>query len=370
MVGRAHGLVGRAHARSRWNGRASSGSRSARATGCGSSRKLRTQLHRRIPPATARTAVRRPAAAIRSRHLETRAAVSSASSSRRSTAQRSARCSCARCAHAGAPSGRTAARVRAARDAAPAAPARVREMSRAHCASARSAADLRRASGRRSAPRPGCIASSSAHPQVCVPAVKEVDFFSYRYDRGYQWYERCFADRPCRRRVARGEISPSYFCEPAVPARVARIPARREDHRFAARSRAAGLVEPSTRGQGRPPDGRRPELRARAAQQPDVRRAGSVRDAPEELAAAFSARPDPRRADGRRRSRPARRVPHASTGSWASTTSFAAARASTRATTAAMRRGRPRSRSSRMRPTPRRARPACAGPGTPRRARA
>jgi hypothetical protein len=62
-----------------------------------------------------------------------------------------------------------------------------------------------------------------AHPQVCVPEVKEVDFFSYRYDRGYQWYERCFvdghgADTPTR---ARGEISPSYFCETAVPARVA-----------------------------------------------------------------------------------------------------------------------------------------------------
>jgi len=62
-----------------------------------------------------------------------------------------------------------------------------------------------------------------AHPQVCVPEVKDVDFFSYRYDRGYQWYERCFVDGddsnvPAR---ARGEISPSYFCEPAVPERVA-----------------------------------------------------------------------------------------------------------------------------------------------------
>jgi hypothetical protein len=62
-----------------------------------------------------------------------------------------------------------------------------------------------------------------AHPQVGVPEVKEVDFFSYRFDRGYQWYERCFGDaqRPGRPVVARGEISPSYFCEPAVPERVA-----------------------------------------------------------------------------------------------------------------------------------------------------
>jgi hypothetical protein len=60
----------------------------------------------------------------------------------------------------------------------------------------------------------------AAHPDVVVPAIKEVDFFSYRYDHGYQWYERCFdARRPAR---ARGEISPSYFSEPAVPERVAR----------------------------------------------------------------------------------------------------------------------------------------------------
>src|SRR5512145_3457050 len=61
-----------------------------------------------------------------------------------------------------------------------------------------------------------------AHPQVCVPAVKEVDFFSYRYDRGYQWYERRLttgSDGTVR--TARGEISPSYFCEPSVPERLA-----------------------------------------------------------------------------------------------------------------------------------------------------
>jgi hypothetical protein len=58
------------------------------------------------------------------------------------------------------------------------------------------------------------------HPEVDVPQTKELDFFSHHYDRGYQWYERRFG------RVAdakqRGEISPSYFCEPGVPERVAR----------------------------------------------------------------------------------------------------------------------------------------------------
>lgn len=56
------------------------------------------------------------------------------------------------------------------------------------------------------------------HPQVCVGTEKEIDYFSYHFDHGHQWYERQFAgcaDRPCV-----GEISPSYFCEPAVPERV------------------------------------------------------------------------------------------------------------------------------------------------------
>ena len=57
------------------------------------------------------------------------------------------------------------------------------------------------------------------HPEVAVPDVKEVNFFSYRYDRGFQWYERRFAAAGAAR--VRGEISPSYFCEPGVPGRVA-----------------------------------------------------------------------------------------------------------------------------------------------------
>lgn len=60
----------------------------------------------------------------------------------------------------------------------------------------------------------------AAHPDVIVPGAKEVDFFSYRYDHGYQWYERCFAAH--RTANARGEISPSYFAEASVPERVAR----------------------------------------------------------------------------------------------------------------------------------------------------
>ena len=57
------------------------------------------------------------------------------------------------------------------------------------------------------------------HPEVSVPQVKEIDFFSYRFDHGYQWYERCFEASAAVR--ARGEISPSYFSDAAAPARVA-----------------------------------------------------------------------------------------------------------------------------------------------------
>jgi hypothetical protein len=60
----------------------------------------------------------------------------------------------------------------------------------------------------------------SEHPEIAVPSVKEVDFFSYCYDHGYQWYERRFAAGGAAR--VRGEISPSYFCEPAVPERISR----------------------------------------------------------------------------------------------------------------------------------------------------
>lgn len=50
------------------------------------------------------------------------------------------------------------------------------------------------------------------HPGICVSDPKELDFFSCYFDRGYDWYERHFADRRTAR--AAGEISPSYFYNP------------------------------------------------------------------------------------------------------------------------------------------------------------
>lgn len=58
------------------------------------------------------------------------------------------------------------------------------------------------------------------HPDIGVPSRKEIDFFSRHYDHGYAWYERWFEQ--CRQ-AAVGEVSPSYFYEPAVPGRVARF---------------------------------------------------------------------------------------------------------------------------------------------------
>lgn len=56
------------------------------------------------------------------------------------------------------------------------------------------------------------------HPEVLVATPKELDFFSYFYGRGFQWYERHFQSKQNVRAI--GEISPSYFCDPCAPYRI------------------------------------------------------------------------------------------------------------------------------------------------------
>jgi hypothetical protein len=56
------------------------------------------------------------------------------------------------------------------------------------------------------------------HPQVRVSQRKEIDFFSYHYERGYQWYERHFQLNS--EGYLCGEISPSYLIAGDVPQRV------------------------------------------------------------------------------------------------------------------------------------------------------
>jgi len=57
------------------------------------------------------------------------------------------------------------------------------------------------------------------HPEVGVSQPKELDFFSYYYDRGYQWYYNYFLALPVTKVI--GEISPSYFCALSAPVRAA-----------------------------------------------------------------------------------------------------------------------------------------------------
>lgn len=64
------------------------------------------------------------------------------------------------------------------------------------------------------------------HPQVFMPAEKELNYFNDHYDRGPEWYARFFAGHEGQPAV--GEASPLYMWRPEVPARVARaIPGAR-----------------------------------------------------------------------------------------------------------------------------------------------
>ncbi len=55
------------------------------------------------------------------------------------------------------------------------------------------------------------------HPEAALSAKKELDFFSYRYEQGYAWYEQQFPAKPDAKAI--GEISPSYFNEASIPER-------------------------------------------------------------------------------------------------------------------------------------------------------
>jgi hypothetical protein len=61
-------------------------------------------------------------------------------------------------------------------------------------------------------------AALGVHPQIGVSDPKEVDFFSYYFDRGYEWYETHFVQ--ARSKSVRFEASPSYLHDPRTPARV------------------------------------------------------------------------------------------------------------------------------------------------------
>ncbi|MEY8800936.1 sulfotransferase domain-containing protein [Leisingera sp. XS_AS12] len=62
-------------------------------------------------------------------------------------------------------------------------------------------------------------AVAGSHPDIGISNPKEVDFFSYYFDRGYQWYERHFPQKTGARIWF--ECSPSYFHDPRAPDRAA-----------------------------------------------------------------------------------------------------------------------------------------------------
>jgi hypothetical protein len=60
-----------------------------------------------------------------------------------------------------------------------------------------------------------CLAE---HPEVFVPRVKEINYFSWHFERGPYWYKSQFRERSGEKLV--GEISPSYFIALEVPHRI------------------------------------------------------------------------------------------------------------------------------------------------------
>ncbi|MEL6641716.1 MAG: sulfotransferase domain-containing protein [Pseudomonadota bacterium] len=62
-------------------------------------------------------------------------------------------------------------------------------------------------------------AIAGSHPDIAISDPKEVDFFSYYFDRGYQWYDRHFPEGSGQ--MVRFESSPSYMIDPRSASRAA-----------------------------------------------------------------------------------------------------------------------------------------------------
>ncbi|MEG4280071.1 tetratricopeptide repeat protein [Microcoleus sp. MON1_C1] len=58
------------------------------------------------------------------------------------------------------------------------------------------------------------------HPQILTPIKKEMDFFSWHFDRGIDWYLAHFPPIPPGEQFLTGEASPSYFDSREAPARL------------------------------------------------------------------------------------------------------------------------------------------------------
>ncbi|MEG4485705.1 tetratricopeptide repeat protein [Microcoleus sp. D2_18a_B4] len=58
------------------------------------------------------------------------------------------------------------------------------------------------------------------HPQILTPIKKEMDFFSWHFDRGIDWYLAHFPPMPSGEQFLTGEASPSYFDYREAPERL------------------------------------------------------------------------------------------------------------------------------------------------------
>ncbi|MEG4232434.1 tetratricopeptide repeat protein [Microcoleus sp. Pol11C3] len=61
------------------------------------------------------------------------------------------------------------------------------------------------------------------HPQILTPIKKEMDFFSWHFDRGIDWYLAHFPPMPPGEQFLTGEASPSYFDYREAPERLYRL---------------------------------------------------------------------------------------------------------------------------------------------------
>ena len=61
------------------------------------------------------------------------------------------------------------------------------------------------------------------HPQILTPIKKEMDFFSWHFDRGIDWYLAHFPPMPPGEQFLTGEASPSYFDSREAPERLYRV---------------------------------------------------------------------------------------------------------------------------------------------------
>ncbi|MEG4629820.1 tetratricopeptide repeat protein [Microcoleus sp. AR_TQ3_B6] len=61
------------------------------------------------------------------------------------------------------------------------------------------------------------------HPQILTPIKKEMDFLSWHFDRGIDWYLAHFPPMPAGEQFLTGEASPSYFDSREAPERLYRL---------------------------------------------------------------------------------------------------------------------------------------------------